>query len=389
MNKELNLHSRERQRAIQRVTLLGAAVDAALGIAKLFGGVFANSQALIADGIHSLSDVVSDAGVMLIAWMSGQGPDANHPYGHGRIETLGTLMLGALLIAVAGSLAWDSLARMLAGEVRIPTAAALLIALLSILLKEWVFRITRKVAEQTDSHMVLANAWHSRSDAFSSGAVLVGVGGAMAGFPWLDLAAAVVVAGMIGWIGWDLLWRAVRELVDTGLPPARLEAIHAQAMRVPGVLDIHHVRSRTIGNAVLLELDIVVPSTISVSEGHQIARRVAAQLPESDSSIRHVQVHVDPDAHTASLALPLRPDIEDALARCLQPRLQPGQYQLGLHYAGEHVDAEVHLEQGVSSSGDAGAGTAAGEPQPLETWARLRTASLPWLRSLRVWTRGT
>lgn len=368
----------EESRIAQRVTLVGAALDAVLGVLKIGVGGLAGSQALIADGIHSLSDLVTDAGVLLVTRMSRAAPDQEHPYGHARFETLGTLALGAVLLVVAGGLAQDSLLRLFAGEFGVPGAAALGVAALSIVSKEWIFRYTRRAARRISSALLLANAWHSRSDALSSIAVLVGVAGAMAGWPWLDLIAAVAVAVMIGQVGWSLIAGAARELVDTGLSPRQLSEVRLAAMDIPGVLGIHGLRSRRMGSTVLLDLDLEVPASISVSEGHQIAWKVANSLRERFAEVDDVQVHVDPDARAPHARLPMRGRAESELLQRWRPLLDAPVERLVLHYEERGVRVEMFLSEAPEP--------AAIDADALEARLRRAAQDLDWLADLRIWT---
>lgn len=365
----------EELKAARDVTVAGAVLDGALGLAKLVVGLLAGSQALVADGVHSLSDLATDAGVLVVTALARKGPDAGHPYGHDRFETLGSLVLGAVLLVVAGGLAYDSLLRLLAARFPTPGAAALVVAALSIAGKEWIFRWTRRVSERIGSRLLLANAWHSRSDALSSVAVLVGVSGAMAGLPWLDLVAAIAVAGLVGWVGWRLIAGAAQELVDTGLSPSELADVRLATLDVQGVLGVHQVRSRRMGAAVLLDLDIVVRPELSVSEGHQIAWTVSRRLRDRFPEVRDVKVHVDPEESETRGDLPLRAEAERVLLAHWPPELVRRIRRLTLHYGREGLDVDLYFTN---------AGDAAGPPHEEE----LRTAAgdPPWLRELRIWS---
>ncbi|MGO2415004.1 MAG: cation diffusion facilitator family transporter, partial [Cobetia crustatorum] len=211
------------KREAQRITLIGAVLDGILGVAKLIIGKMVGSQALIADGIHSLSDLVTDAFVLVATHYGRQAPDHSHPWGHERIETLGTLVLGSLLLAVAGAIGWEGILRswaLIFGTLTAPLPGVLGIgiAVISLIGKEWIFRATLKVAHRQKSKLLEANAWHSRSDALSTVAVLVGLIGTQLGAGWLDGIAAIVVGVMVGKIGVSLAWEASRELIDTALP---------------------------------------------------------------------------------------------------------------------------------------------------------------------------
>jgi cation diffusion facilitator family transporter len=208
----------------KRVTLIGALVNLLLSVIKVIFGVISQSHSLVADGIHSLSDLISDGVIYAAAHHAHQEPDEKHPYGHGRFETAATLALGGVLILVAVGIIWDAADRLFNPERLLqPTALALLVAVISILAKELLYHYTVRVAQRIRSDMLKANAWHHRSDAVSSVAVLIGVGGTMAGLPYLDAIAAVVVGLMIARIGWELGQSAFQELVDSSLDEEEFE----------------------------------------------------------------------------------------------------------------------------------------------------------------------
>ncbi|MDF2182879.1 cation diffusion facilitator family transporter [Neptuniibacter sp. CAU 1671] len=334
-----------------KVTLQGALLDAVLGVMKIVTGVLSHSTALVADGIHSLSDLLTDALVLIVLRFSGQAPDEDHPWGHARFETVGTVILGSVLIAVAGAMAYDSLHNLLSGEtLSIPQWPALLVAALSIVGKEWIFRYTLKVGKEIKSDMIIANAWHSRSDAFSSVVVLIGVAGAMMGWIWLDAVAAVVVALLVGKIGWDLTWDSLRQLVDTGLPPEEVERLKTLVMSVDGVINVHSFKSRSMGSNSLLEMHIQVAPFVSASEGHQIGDNAMLKLLKHNEDIGHIIYHIDTyddaklDQKGFFTPLPMRstiePDIERFFAQCAVP-VKP--WRVTLHYRKDLIDLEILL----------------------------------------------
>jgi len=363
----------------QRVTLVGAVVDAGLGVAKIVVGALAQSQALIADGVHSLSDLATDAGVLVVARLARRAPDTEHPYGHERFETLGALTLGAILLVVAGALGQESLGRLLRGGVSVPGMAALIVAAASIAAKEGIYHYTRRAARRIGSSLLLANAWHSRSDALSSVAVLLGVSGAMAGFPWLDLVAALAVSALVGWVGFRLIAGAAIELVDTGLSAERLAELRLEALNVPGVLGIHQVRSRRMGESVLLDLDIVVGPGVSVSEGHHIGWTVQHRLRRRFPWLRDVKVHVDPQIEATRGDLPLRAQVESLLLERWRDALPAHLERLTLHYERNGIDVEAFIAP--ESPVDAPAGNAGALARRLEHLG----ADLDWLGGVRVW----
>ena len=248
-----------RSAAILRTTLVSVVINVVLSAVKIFAGVVGQSQALIADGIHSLSDLLSD----LLVWYAGrhstQAPDGDHPYGHGRYEAVATLVLGGLLALVAIGIGWDAGVRLFSpGELLAPAPMALYAALASILIKEWLYWYTLAYAKRVQSQMLRANAWHHRSDAISSVVVLVGVAGTMAGLPYLDAIAAILVAVMIAHIAWELGAEAFRELVDTGLDAQRLAEVRQTILSVGGVRDVHMLRTRRLGGMASADVHILV-----------------------------------------------------------------------------------------------------------------------------------
>lgn len=217
------LTSKQRYQKIRKVTLIGSAVDFLLGITKITVGSLVHSQALVADGIHSLSDLATDFIVIYAAKHSHKAADEDHPYGHGRIETLATVALGTMLIIIAIGIAYDSIMRLNnPNELLVPGLLALIVAIISVISKEWIYRYTMTAARRLRSEMLMANAWHSRSDAISSIVVVIGIASAIYGYPYLDAVAAVVVAVMIAKIGFDLVRSSSKELIDTALDPKKL-----------------------------------------------------------------------------------------------------------------------------------------------------------------------
>ena len=335
----------ERYREIRKVTLIGSAVDLALGVAKIFFGLVAHSQALVADGVHSLSDLATDLLVIFAAKHAHREADASHPYGHGRIETLMTVGLGASLIVVAGGIVWDAGRRLFNTEMLLqPGMAAMIVALLSVLSKEAIYRYTLRLARRLKSNMLRANAWHSRSDAISSIVVMIGVGGTMAGLPYLDAIAAVLVGLMVAKIGWALSWSSLRELIDTALEEDEVQQIRATIQEVSGVRELHMLRTRRSGSDALVDVHIQVDPRLSVSEGHQIGERVRQTLLEDVDVVGDVTVHVDPEDDSQSSPcdhLPLRSELLGQLHRKWSgiPEMEQIQ-EVNLHY----LNGEVHLD---------------------------------------------
>lgn len=335
----------ERYRATRNVTLVGSALDLTLGIAKIIVGTLAHSQALIADGIHSLSDLGTDFMVLYAARHAHRKPDREHPYGHGRIETAATVALGIALVAVAAGIAWDSLRRLFDPDLLLqPGPLALTVAIISVLSKEWIYHYTMRVARRLNSNMLKANAWHSRSDAISSIVVVIGIIGVMLGYPFLDAVAAVVVALLIAKIGWDLTWSSLRELIDTALDAEEVKRIRDSIMKVDGVRTLHMLRTRRSGGSAFVDVHILVDPQVSVSEGHQIGERVRRTLLADSSDVSDVTVHIDPEDDERNSPcdhLPLREDLLAALGRAWEGMPMGARVRnVTLHY----LNGEVHLD---------------------------------------------
>jgi cation diffusion facilitator family transporter len=345
MNPERN---QERARAIARTATLGGIWNLILAVIKVAAGVVWHSQSLVADGIHSLSDLLSDILVWFAGRHSTQAPDQDHPYGHGRFETVATLALGAFLIAVAIGIGWDAGERLFApARLLQPEAPALIAAGVSILVKEWLYWWTLGYARRVRSDMLRANAWHHRSDAISSIVVLIGLAGTLAGLPYLDAVAAIIVAFMIAKVAWDLGWEAVRELVDTALEASRVAEIKETIHSIADVRDVHMLRTRRHGGLATVDVHVLVDPRISVSEGHMISLLVEEQLKERIEEVEDVTVHIDPedDQEAASCSgLPLRGEVLDRLQRLWQgePAALVAERTV-LHYLNGRIDLEVFL----------------------------------------------
>ncbi|MDN5842228.1 MAG: cation diffusion facilitator family transporter [Alcaligenaceae bacterium] len=284
----------ERHKAAGRSTWISVGVNLVLTIAQAIIGILAQSQALVADAIHSLSDLVSDAVVLIANRHSIKAPDADHPYGHLRFETAATLAIGALLIVVSIGLLWGCIVRLQApGSIPIVHPTAMYVALATLVAKELLFRYLLRVAQRVRSTMLVANAWHARSDAASSLVVALGIGANLAGVPLADSLAALVVALMILRMGWKFSWQAFNDLVDRAVDDETEAAIRSRILSTPGVRGIHDLRTRKMGDMVWVEVDIEMDGQLTIEAGHAIAvearQRVMADLPVLD-----VMTHFDP-----------------------------------------------------------------------------------------------
>ena len=351
----------QRKKAMDKTTWWGVFVNLILAIAKLIIGVIGHSTALVADGLHSLSDLISDGLVLIATHHSNIDADEDHPYGHARYETLATIALGVMLIAVAVGVAIDAVSHLLdPAEILIPSTLALWVAGVSVISKEILYQYTALVGRQVKSKLLLANAWHHRSDAISSIVVFVGIAGAIWGWPILDSVAALAVAVMIAKIGWDLSHSSVQELVDTALEPEILQQIREQIKQVNGVLELHMLRTRRMGHNALVEVHLLVDSQISVSEGHQISEAVENALINNFDEINDVTVHIDPedDENTPNSCkhLPLRNTVMEQLQDSWKdiPQMQHI-LNSTLHYLDGKVDVEVVLPMSVLKEIDSAA----------------------------------
>lgn len=325
----------------RRVTLVCAGLNLLLAGLKLTIGVVGQSQALFADGIHSLSDLASDAMVLVAIRFASDEADEEHPYGHARFETVATVILGLLLMLVAAGIVLDAAERIAHPEsLSQPGFLALSGAAVSIVLNEWMYWYNIRVARQLKSDLLRANAWHHRSDAVSSIIVIIGIAGAMAGYPALDAVGAIGVALLIFKIGWGLGWAGVRELVDTGATAKQLEEISSQINDVEDVEAFHDLRTRRMGQAILVEVHVLVASQVTVSEGHMIGDRVRARLLQSCPYVSEVLVHIDPEDDEAARKILLLPGREEMLHR-LERRWR----ELGIELAVERVN--FHYLKGV------------------------------------------
>lgn len=336
-------------RLARRVTLNGAYLDFVLGVIKIVVGWIAHSQALIADGIHSMSDLATDFLVLLAARHGSKEADDRHPYGHNRIETLASVLLAGALALVAIGISWGAIGRLLSDQpLPVPGAIALLVAAMSAVLKEAIYRYTMRAARKLDSNLLKANAWHSRSDALSSLVVIAGVGGALLGFPWADALAAVGVSLMILQVAWSIGHEGVHELIDTGLEEKELVRIRDTVLAIDGVRDMHELRTRRMGSGVLADLHIHVPSAVSVSEGHRIGDEVYKRLKQEFSRLADVVVHVDCEDDTEqrpSSNLPLRHSVEVEVRAAVADVFGDADVlrRLTLHYLGGKLHIELWL----------------------------------------------
>ncbi len=273
------------------VSLLG---NVFLSIFKLTVGFLGSSAAMIADGVHSLSDVISTVVIMVSLKVSSRPADDEHPYGHGKAEAIGAKLVALMLMGAGIYLAWEGVGKIVTGDVPIPGRIALWGVLASLVVKEGLFRYVYAVGQKISSRALITDAWHHRSDAFSSLAALVGIGGALLGWTFMDPLAAVVVAIFILRVGWKLVSRAVDELMDAVPDPELQERLEESARNMDGVLGVENLRLRTNGPYYFVDLQLIVDKGLSAYSAHEIAAEVKQKLLDENERIQDVLIHVDP-----------------------------------------------------------------------------------------------
>lgn len=290
-----------REQQIYRATWVGFFANLLLSVGKIAAGIVGRSGAMIADGIHSVSDFVTDLVVMIFVKVSAMPKDEDHDYGHGKFETLATIIIGLALFGVAVGIFWKNVnlvAAVANGQsIEPPEAIAFAAAAISILVKEALYRYTRWVGEKVDSQVVVANAWHHRSDALSSIATLLGIGGAyFIGDKWciLDPIAAIAVSVLIAKVAYDLIKPGIGEMLERSLPKEQEDEIEQIVLSNKHFSDVHNLKTRRIGSGIAIELHVRVPGNMTVSESHDATVDVERRLREHYGQRTQVILHVEP-----------------------------------------------------------------------------------------------
>ena len=283
-----------RAAAASRSTWISVVVNLVLTITQILVGMFAKSQALIADGIHSLSDLVADFVVLFANHESKKAADKDHPYGHYRFENAASLVLGALLLAVGLGMLWSAFRKLESPEtVQQVHIVALWVAGGALVIKEALFRYMLAVAKRVKSSMLIANAWHARSDAASSLVVGAGIVGNLAGYQILDPIAALIVGFMVSRMGWEFGWDALHDLMDRSADDEEVQRIRQTIVETPGVLVAHDLRTRKMGDMIIVDAHIEVDATQTVEAGHDIAVNVRLRVLKKHR-VLNLMAHVDP-----------------------------------------------------------------------------------------------
>lgn len=331
----------------KRITLLGFAANLLLGITKTGFGLLANSQGLVADGIHSLSDLLTDSLVYVATHFGGQHPDPEHPYGHAKIETVATIIMGCILLIASFSLIYDAWWHIRYAHIVIPHSYAIGIALVSVGINEWLYHATMRVAVNTRSELLKINALHHRSDAASSLIVIVGIIATLLGYIYLDAIAAVCVALLIAKMAISMILSSFHELIDTAVDPEMLKQIQQAIHEIAEVQEIHQLRTRLMGGKILVDVHVLVDSHLTVSEGHHISHQVHRSLRKKIPLISDVIVHIDPEddeTHAPNLHLPSRQQLLPELQQAWQHL--PGFNKIKnirLHYLDGKIFIDVYL----------------------------------------------
>lgn len=373
----------QRYQTARRVTIVNASTNTLLAFFKIIVGYFGRSHALLADGIHSLSDLVSDAVVLIAAKVGGKMPDKDHPYGHQRIETLAALIIAIFLLIVGGSIIYESYRHTQHGILtRTHGGIVIIAALISMGIKEWLYRYTLKMGKKIHSNLLITNAYHNRSDVWVSALVVISAIGSLLGIPYTDNISAGIIALIIIKSGIQLFSRGILELIDTGVDEATLAAIKECIQSIPGVVSIHQLRTRSHGGNIFVDSHIIVNTFISVSEGHHIGEKIHEKLTQTFPQIADVIVHIDPEndeTNKPSLGLPNRAEIMAQLEQ--HWRDLPGYPQIEemrIHYFNGQIYLEVCWPPNAA---------------PSEQWPEIQrkyaenSQFLPHLASLKLWVR--
>ena len=293
-------HSHDHSRGLaegRRITWVGIGVNAILIVLKLWGGTAGRSRALIADAVHSISDFVSDFIVLIGLHFLGKAEDEEHPYGHGKIETLAAIGVGLILLITAAKIGYEAAMAIYRGDVSAPHRFTIIIAAASVVAKEVLYQITVRIGRRVGSEALVANAWHHRSDAWSSIVTLVGVTAAsfVPRLQILDSYAALFVSFFIVKVAAEILWSALRKIVDTAPSAEFIQAVKLSVERVPGVRQCHDIMARYYARRIRMELHIVVDPGMTVAEAHVIIDQIVDVITTTFEDVDKVLVHVDPD----------------------------------------------------------------------------------------------
>ncbi len=286
------------EQTAMRVSRVSIAVNALLSAAKLAAGLLASSGAMISDAVHSASDVFSTIIVMVGIHMSGKAADREHPYGHERMECVAAILLAVVLALTGYKIGSAGAAKIISGhyeKLAVPGVLALIAAVVSVAVKEWMYWYTRYYAKKIRSSALMADAWHHRSDSLSSVGAFIGILGARLGFPVMDPLASVVICLFILKAAYDIFKDAIDKMVDTACDPALERELREFVLKQDGVLGIGLLRTRTFGSRIYVDIDITADGSLTLREAHWIAERVHRGIEREFSQVKHIMVHVNPN----------------------------------------------------------------------------------------------
>lgn len=289
-----NISLQQRKKEIQAITLWGSLVNILLMLGKFVTGVVSGSAALIADGLHSLSDLVTDVIVLLSARIANRPADPTHPYGHKRFETISSQFIAMILMVVGFGLARSAVISLMSREQRFPGFMVLIVAAVSIFLKEFLFRATRRVSAKVSSAALYANAWHHRTDALSSIAVFIGGAASILGWGYADQVATIAVALMIFAVGWKIFYEGLVELTEHSADESSIKNIEAIFAQTKDITGWHALRTRKVGGELFVDVHIQVDPDLTVTAGHDIATRLKNEVEQGLDRPVNVLVHIEP-----------------------------------------------------------------------------------------------
>lgn len=291
------MEEQEKQRLAMRVSTVSIIINLLLSVGKLLAGIIGKSGAMVSDAVHSASDVFSTIIVIIGVRISGKKSDTNHPYGHERLECVASIILATILFATGVGIGLGGIRTIFLGEwehLEIPGLMALLAAVISIVVKEWMYWYTRAAAKKLNSGAMMADAWHHRSDSLSSIGAFVGIAGSRMGFLILDSVASVVISIFIGKAAYDIFMDAVDKMVDRACDQETEEQIQRIALRQQGVMGVDHLRTRLFGAKMYVDMEIAADGNQTLYETHAIAERVHDEIEAQFPEVKHCMVHVNP-----------------------------------------------------------------------------------------------
>lgn len=278
-----------------KVSIVTIAMNTALSVLKFIIGLAAHSQALVSDAVHSASDVVSTIGVWIGIHLASKQSDEDHPYGHERIECIFSIVMAVILIATAAGIGRSAVMTIINGaNIRTPGIAALIAAVISVAVKEWMFHYTRRAAKKIKSSAMLADAWHHRSDALSSVGSFIGIGGAILGFSFFEPAASIFICIFIAKAAYDIFMEAVNDLIDRSCDEDTIQKFRSVIMEVEGVKSIDLIRTRRFGSKIYVDVEISEDGNLPLFRAHSVAEAVHDRIESSFDDVKHIMVHVNP-----------------------------------------------------------------------------------------------